>query len=205
MIVLDDPVSSSDPEHRVTFAGSTVEQLLESGSQLLVTTFDPLLARDLRSIHQHVNPDEYEIILEDGGRGSKIFRTGDAFHELMLASESQMRSPHKESRRSAGHSLRIATERLIKLIIVAGRRGSGADANLGDFDKKNLATLRPLVEPYILKPSEGGVWQMLARVLNDATHDVAEPPNNAELKDCHAKLKDLKRKHEAERPKLMKP
>jgi hypothetical protein len=206
LIVLDDPVPGSDREHRSTFASDVVEALLDGGQQVLVATHDSELARQLHTSHQHLGVDEFKASLVDPRIGTQVLRTGDDFERLMLDAKSQMYSPLEANRRAAGNSLRIAAERLAKHVAVAGRRRDGdGTAAVADYDNKNLKDLRTLASQYAVRPNEPGQWQMLARTLNDADHDTLDPPLPAELKQCHAALADLKRKHLQNDALLMRP
>lgn len=195
VILLDDPVPGSDREHRYTFAGNVLEALLDSGRQIIVTTHDADLAQSVQTLHQHRGIDEYGAVLVDPRQGTRVTRTGDDFEHLMLSAKSQFGSPLEDNRRSAGNSLRIAAERLAKHILVDARTTDGdITAALEDYDGKNLAFLRPLVVEHVVKPNEPGLWQVLARILNDADHD-APPPQPADLKLAHDTLRDIKKSH----------
>jgi hypothetical protein len=199
-IFLDDPVPGSDREHRYTFAGSVVAKLLENGRQVIVATHDAELARTLQTLHQHLGINEFSANLLDPRVGTRIVRTGDDFERLMLDASSQMSSPLIENRRAAGNSLRIATERLAKHILVAARAAAGdVDASLSDYDNKNLRDLRPLVTGHAKAPNEPGQWTTLARILNDSDHDTS-PPQPADLKICHDMLRDIKKRHKVSTP-----
>lgn len=196
LIVLDDPVPGSDREHRNTFSSDVVAALLDGGQQVLVTTHDSELARQLQVSHQHLGVDEFRASLVDARTGTQIVRTGDDFERLMLDASSQMHSPLLDNRRAAGNALRIAAERLAKHVIVAGRRRQGdTTASLAEYDNKNLKDLRVLATQHAIRPNEPGRWQQLARTLNDADHDTLDPPTPIDLKQCHATLRDLKRLH----------
>ena len=206
LIVLDDPVPGSDREHRSTFAVDVVAALLDGGQQVLVATHDSELARHLQTSHQHLGVDEFKASLVDPRTGTQVLRTGDDFERLMLDAKSQMYSPLEANRRAAGNSLRIAAERLAKHIAVAGRRRAGdSTAAVADYDNKNLKDLRTLASQHAVRPHEPGQWQMLASKLNDADHDTLDPPFPAELKQCHAALGDMKRKHLQHDALLMRP
>lgn len=126
--------------------------------------------------------DEFKASLVDPRTGTQVLRTGDDFERLMLDAKSQMYSPLEANRRAAGNSLRIAAERLAKHVTVAGRRRAGdGTAAVADYDNKNLKDLRTLASQYAIRPNEPGQWQMLARTLNDADHDMLDPPLPAEL------------------------
>lgn len=44
LVVLDDPISGSDADHRLTFVQNTLGRLLDAGTQVVLTTFDNKLA-----------------------------------------------------------------------------------------------------------------------------------------------------------------
>lgn len=194
-VLLDDPVPGSDREHRLTFAGPVIEALLDGGRQVIVATHDAELARTIQTLHQHRGIDEFSAVLVDPRQGTLITRSGDDFEQLMLNAKSQMGSPLEDNRRAAGNSLRIAAERLAKHILVDARiKGDDIAAALSDYDKRNLAYLRPLVIAHVVKANEPGQWQTLARVLNDADHD-APPPQPADLRITHDMLRGIKKSH----------
>ncbi|CQD22757.1 recombination protein F [Mycobacterium lentiflavum] len=200
VIFLDDPVPGSDREHRYTFAGAVVAKLLGNGRQVIVATHDAELARTLQTLHQHLGINEFSANLLDPRVGTRIVRTGDDFERLMLDASSQMSSPLIENRRAAGNSLRIATERLAKHILVAARVAAGEpDASLADYDNKNLRQLRPMVTGHAKAANEPGQWTTLARILNDSDHDTS-PPQPADLKICHDMLRDIKKRHKVSTP-----
>lgn len=205
LIVLDDPIPGTDPEHRSTFTINTIKELLNSEHQILITTFSVDLVRDLKTLYQHRMFSEYQLTLEDVFLGTQLVRAGDDFREMMLAAANQMHSPLRENRRAAGNSMRIAAERLAKLVIIANRRAEGLESNLGDFVNKNLKDLRPIVARYCLRPEEPGLWQFITRVLNDANHDTPEPPSSQDLKTCHGQLESIRREHARKHSNLMSP
>jgi hypothetical protein len=44
LVVLDDPIPGSDPDHRLTFVQNTLSKLLDEGVQVILTTYDGKLA-----------------------------------------------------------------------------------------------------------------------------------------------------------------
>lgn len=205
LVVLDDPVPGSDREHRSTFAGNVVAELLVGGQQVIVATHDSELARHLHTSNQHLGVDEFEAALVDPRTGTQLVRTGDDFERYMLDASSQMHSPLHVNRRAAGNSLRIAAERLAKHVVVAGRRRAGeSSVAISDYNGKNLKDLRPLASSYALDPAEPGQWQTLARILNDSDHDT-EPPTSIDLKNCHGLLRSLRKQHTHRDRDLMRP
>jgi len=195
VILLDDPVPASDPEHRLGFADAVVQGLLESGMQVIIATHDPELARSVETIHGHRQPEKFGVAIPSPLGGSQFERRGDDFENRLLEAQTQMHSPLHANRRAAGNSLRIATERLAKHILVEERRKAGdTTAKLSDYDNKNLKDLRPKVIQFAVMPNEPGMWQQLAHILNNADHDT-DPPKNSDLKRCYDWLRDIKNKH----------
>jgi hypothetical protein len=196
LIVLDDPIPGSDSEHRYTFAAGTIRELLDTGRQVIVSTFDTDLSRQLHNLYQDRNIAEYNAALIDVVKGTTITSSTDRFDQLMLAAKDQMNSAVEENRNIAGSYLRRAAERLSKSIIVAGRHASGdASASIADYDGRNLDKLHPDVVQYAVKSNEPGLWRALARELNDAAHDAPTAPSRQTLKQCHGDLTALRKSH----------
>ena len=204
VIMLDDPVPASDPEHSLTFASKVVESLLDLPLHVVIATSNPELANTLETLHRHRGVDRFSVVLVDPVMGTTLVPSEDDFERLVLGAESQMHSPLIENRRSAGNYLRIAAERLAKLIVIANRRAIGETVSLSDYEGKNLGDLRPLVTSYSLAANEPGLWQTFAKELNPADHDVV-PPASARLAWCCGELKQLKRLHRSKFPNLMRP
>lgn len=195
VVFLDDPVPGSDPEHRTGFSDGVVGALIKAGTQVIVATHDPALARDIETLNAIHQPDEFSIAIVAPSVGSVFDQRGDDFEHLMLEASSQMHSPLETNRRAAGNSLRVAAERLAKHVIVAGRQTEGdMSASPDDYTGKNLSFLGPAAVKYAAVDNEPGYWTQLARILNAADHD-APPPLPADLKRCWDWLRDIKKKH----------
>jgi DNA repair exonuclease SbcCD ATPase subunit len=201
MIVLDDPVPASDPEHRYTFADQTVTALLNDGSQLLVTTHDPDLAELLQVSHAHRGIEEYTVSLENPGLGAVLLRNRDEFEHLLRKAEQQMDSPLSDNRKAAGQSLREAAERLAKQVIIAYRKTEDPRAKCSDLDGKCLRDLIPLVSQHAVECDEPGKWRALKDILNPASH-AAPPPESIALRNAHGNLRKFKKDHERSLPGL---
>ena len=196
LVVLDDPVPGSDSEHRYTFAAGTVQELLNAGLQVIVTTFDVGLSRQLHSLYQDRKIAEYSAVLVDASKGTTVKRSTDRFDQLVAAAKDQMNSAVEDNRNMAGVNLRRAAERLSKSIIVAGRRKWGdARACIADYDGRNLDKLHSDVIQYAVEANEAGLWRAVARELNDAAHDAPTAPSRQALKQCHGNLTALRKLH----------
>jgi hypothetical protein len=91
VLVLDDPIPGSDPEHRLTFVQNTLGELLHAGVQVVVTTFDGKLADWAFASHGSSSEGiSYRLDLIDVIAGPEPSMTADAFSQLMLEAEEEL-------------------------------------------------------------------------------------------------------------------
>lgn len=193
-LVLDDPIPSGDEDHRLTFAMNTLTKLLDGGIQTIVTVFDTTMAQQMDDLHMHRDIRYYEIVLNDRANGCEIIAVSDEYYKRMAIAKSLMLNPHTDARRTAGQSLRAATERLAKQIVVAAKRAGGDISSIADYNGKTIGDLTPIVSPYAANSQESGLWSVLARELNRADHDT-NPPSCGALKQCYDCLKQIAALH----------
>lgn len=198
LVVLDDPIPGSDGDHRLTFVQNTLEGLLESGTQVVLTTYDNKLAEWAAA--QHVGRDcrTFELTLGDQVAGTEATQTSDVFDQLMLEAEESLNAPTAKGRRSACNTYRSAAERLAKQIIATGRTAAGVPTSVSDVEReaKVLGDLVPLVRGFALNNAEKGYWGTFAKVLNPGSHD-DQVPSTPELKQVRGNLRRLAKDHRA--------
>ncbi|MGI8537513.1 MAG: AAA family ATPase [Mycobacteriales bacterium] len=201
LVVLDDPIPGSDGDHRLAFVQNTLEGLLESGTQVVLTTYDDKLAEWAAA--QHVGRDcrTFELMLGDQVAGTEATQTSDVFDQLMLEANDSLNAPTAKGRRAACNTYRSAAERLAKQIIATGRTAAGVPTTLGDVEReaKILGDLAPLVKGFALNNTEKGYWGTFAKVLNPGSHD-DQVPSTAELKQVRGNLRKLNKDHKAHWP-----
>lgn len=201
LVVLDDPIPGSDGDHRLTFVQNTLEGLLESGTQVVLTTYDDKLAEWAAA--QHVGRDcrTFELTLGDHVAGTEATQTSDMFYQLMLEAEDSLNAPTAKGRRSACNTYRSAAERLAKQVIATGRTAAGVPTTVGDVEReaKGLGELTPLVKGFTLSNTEKGNWGTFAKVLNPGSHD-DQVPSTAELKQVRSNLRKIAKDHRAHWP-----
>lgn len=194
LVVLDDPIPGSDPEHRLTFVQNTLGQLLDAGIQVVLTTFDSKLADWTQSNHDWRGLIAYELTLNDRVAGTEATQTSDTFSRFLLEAEENVNAPSARGRRAACGSYRAAAERLAKQIIATGRTNEGDPCSVGDVEASVLGDLVPLVSGYALDNAERGQWRTFAKVLNPGNHD-DDVPSNIELKQVRGNLRQINKAH----------
>lgn len=196
VVVLDDPIPGSDPDHRLTFVQNTVTKLLDAGVQVILTTYDGKLADWTMSNHDHRGLIGYELNLSDPRSGTVPTQTSDMFSRLMLDAEDNLNAPTARGRRAACGSFRAAAERLAKQVVATGRSASGALCSVADVDAEAsvLGDLVPLVRGFALDNAEKGQWSTFAKVLNPGNHD-DDVPSTTELKVVRGNLRKIAKDH----------
>lgn len=196
VVVLDDPIPGSDPDHRLTFVQDTVTKLLDTGVQVILTTYDGKLADWTMSNHDHRGLIGYELNLPDPRLGTVPTQTSDMFSRLMLDAEDNLTAPTARGRRAACGSYRAAAERLAKQIIATGRTAAGTLSSVADVDSEAsmLGDLVLLVRGFAIDNAERGQWNTFAKVLNPGNHD-DDVPSTTELKVVRGNLRRIAKTH----------
>ena len=198
IIVLDDPIPGSDPDHRLTFVQNTLTKLLDAGVQVILTTYDGKLANWSKSYHDHRGLMSYELNLASPKAGTVPTQTSDVFSQLMLDAEDNLNAPTARGRRAACGSYRSAAERLAKQIIATARTESGTPCSVADVETEAsvLGQLVPLVRGFSLSNDEKGKWNTFSTVLNPGNHD-DDVPSTTELKVMRGNLRAIAKSHRA--------
>lgn len=194
-VVLDDPLAGFDRDHRSTFANQTIQGLLDSGIQVIVSTCDTTLAARIQTAHEHVGVSHYRVTLANGATGTQVGLYQDPFEGHWESADRLSRSGDAGNRRSAARDARSAAERLAKQIIVGHRRKAGEEAHFSDHDGKVLSALINILAPYVQGPDELGKWRALAPDLNPGNHDAIAPAQN-ELRQALGYIRMIKRDHQ---------
>lgn len=196
-IVLDDPFSGSDPDHRTMFIDAVLPKLVQEGVQVLILTHDELALRDAQHIHEHLGVDCFKLGLDDPLLGARITRTKDDLDILLSRASALTKSNSSfadEPRKLAARHLRDAAERFCKMMLVKQARSKGDNVMLSNFDR-TLGELIPLVEPLLtLDPSDPGKLRVIPGRLNTGNHDDS-PPSSADLKTTCGNLTSFKQRY----------
>lgn len=195
-VFLDDPIPGSDGDHRLTFVQNTLTELLASGRQVIITTYDPKLAELAQTINESWEPITYDLALLNVLEGTEPAQTSDQFSNYMLQGEDGINAPTAAGRRGACTAYRSAAERLAKQIIATNHTAAGTDTSVADVEKRALmlGELIPLVTPFTLSADEKGKWGVIPKVLNPGNHDDGAP-STIELKQIRGNLRQIAKAH----------
>lgn len=198
-VFLDDPIPGSDGDHRLTFVQNTLAAVLNSGVQVVVTTYDPKLAEHAQTLNEQHEPITYDLTLSNVAEGTEPSQTSDQFSNYMLQGEDGLNAPTAGGRASSSGAYRRAAERLAKQTIATNLTAAGIPTSITDVEKKAtvLGELIPLVSPYALNPDEKGKWKVIPKVLNPGHHDDGAP-STTELKTIRGNLRQFAKAHRAE-------
>jgi hypothetical protein len=196
LVVLDDPIPGSDIDHRMTFIENTLGGLLDSETQTIVLTHDPVLAKLAASNHAHRDVVTYEMMLHHGRQGTSCAATSDVFSQFIAEADDTLASQSESGRRATAVNLRSAAERLAKQIIATGRTAEGTACSVADVDAEAslLRQLVSLVSPFAIDNEERGKWRTVGTVLNPGGHD-DEAPSQPDLKVIRGNLIKIRKNH----------
>lgn len=185
LLVLDDPIMSSDEDHSAHFIDSVVEKLLDLGVQVVVLTQDHDLRTSLNERYGHLDVACFQVALSKPAVGAEVVKTSDALAAMLLRVQPLLGSQHEETRRTAARDLRRAAERFCKEVLVRQERDAGnKTAMLADFDG-NLGDLIPRIN--YKDPSDMGKLKVIANFMNPGNHD-DKAPSAEQIKVAHGNL-----------------
>ena len=195
-MVLDDPVQASDEDYQAYFKTAVLEELSGAGVQAIVLTQDQKMWKDLEHRYLHADIDMFQMALTEPADGTAVTNTGDDLMAMLSRAEVLARGGHAQLRRQAGESLRNATERFCKEMLVRDRWSKGDKcAALSDYDGKNLGQIEPKVEPLLtVDPSHPGKLRSIGTQLNPANHD-DDTPDKGTIAVALGDLKFLKKQY----------
>jgi hypothetical protein len=194
-VILDDPILTSDEDHRLHFCADVVDALLKKSIQVIVLTQDEPTRRNLTSRYAHISPSQYQLVLDDPKEGTVFDNKADNLAAMLSHADTLSRSNHPTTRKDAGERLRDTAERYCKEMLVAATRAAGKSAAITDYDRKTLESLIPPVESLLSKDaSHPGKLRTIPMTLNPANHD-DNIPSRAALRQVLGDLKFLKKEY----------
>ncbi len=196
-IVLDDPVPASDEEHRATFVSNVLSELLDAeGIQVIVTTHDKRLNRQIRDLHSYRATNAFRLWLDSPGEGTLLEEMSDDLQQLISDVDAAARYAPTAYLAQTSNDVRKVWERFCKELIIKAKRGTGEVVSIEDYDGKNLGDLEPMVRPLLnLDKSHPGKVKYAAKVLNPGSHDDPRVPAKNDLKVIVGYLRDLKKRY----------
>jgi RecF/RecN/SMC family protein len=194
LVVLDDPVQAGDEEHRATFVGYVLEQLLERGVQVIVLTYDDMLSKLIHHRYEAQGVGGFSVSLDRPADGSTVTRTTNTAEMLLQRAKAYLEHDDREFRSSASGHLRKAAERIAKEIIVNARLAKADACSLADYEDKTLGPLITELTPHLTKADHPGKWKVVGDLLNPGSHDDA-PPTKQDLKMAFGYLREALREY----------
>jgi len=192
-VVLDDPVPASDDEHRGQFARAVIEELLNRGVQVILTTHDKNLNKRVHDLHGHVGIDGYEITMDAPGAGASLIRRTDDLRSLLDEADDFTRHCLDSQLPDAANKVRKAAERLCKEIVVSARRADGDEVTTADLND-NPAELVKMATPFLGKDAaHPGKLRHAITVTNPGSHDDPASASRQDLRGVMGDLKSLRR------------
>ena len=177
-VLLDDPIPASDDEHRALFVRSVIPALADAGIQVILTTHNDALRRDIQTTLGHRQFDSMITVLDSPEAGTRVESRAGDFRALLASAQSYMRNPDDQIREIAANRLRKALERLCKVTLVDRRVAAGdAQASVNDYrgPRGTLGQLVPEILPHITDPAHAGLFRSVKDRLNPAAHDAPCP------------------------------
>jgi hypothetical protein len=196
-VVLDDPILSSDEDHRTSFLHIALEALLKAGFQIILLTQDQGIQKDVTSLYAHLSIDQFQIILAEPANGAEITKTADSISAMLARVKPYIGNARLEARKFAAEKSRNIAERVCKEIAVNNRRVNGEPtAAITDYKgaKGTLESLITEVEKYLMDLSHPGKLRVVARTLNPGCHDDNVPTKEA-LKQAYGELVGFRKQY----------
>jgi hypothetical protein len=194
LVILDDPVLTSDDDYRPNFVSSVIEGLLDAGLQVIICTQDHKSWKDIGDRWAHRGATQFQIIRNDAVLGSEIRSQNDDLATMMAKAHPFIKSQDSVLRKEGAVRLREVIERFAKMLLVRERQRTGDSlASITDYDGKNFGTYVQQVMILLTKdPSHAGKLKAAHGYVTSGPHD-DKPPSSGELISAYGELKRLKR------------
>jgi hypothetical protein len=181
-VILDDPILSSDEDHRTNFVHGGLEALIDAGFQVILLTQDQRLRKELGHLYAHFDIDLFDITMIVPADGCEVNKTADSISSMLSKVKPFVGNANLEMRKFACEKLRDVSERVCKEIIVKNRMQNGdATAAITDYTdtKGTLEYLIPEAAPFLTDKSHHGKLKVIAQTLNPGKHDDTVPTKEA--------------------------
>ncbi len=191
-VVLDDPVQSMDESHSERLKMDVIDQLMETGHQVILLTHLDIFAENLALVHRRRFP--YRIEFTGYSKvGPRIEEKPPRLKDY-LDQANEYRAGNAERRRQAGGCLRRAVERIIKILYQQATGSLPAEYRDVSFAKLKRDLL-PKCEQ--LSPREADGIRATYNFVVSYPHDdmAVEPPASEQLQPHISQLEQLCKKH----------
>ena len=194
LVILDDPVLTSDDDYRPNFVSSVIAGLLDAGLQVIICTQDHKSWKDIGDRWGYRGAVQFQIIRNDALLGTEIRSQNDDLATMMAKAQPLIKSQDPVVRKDGAIRLREAIERFAKMILVRERQRTGDSlASITDYDGKNFGTYAQQAMGLLTKdPSHPGKLKSAHGYVTPGPHD-DKPPSSGELISAYGELKRLKK------------
>jgi hypothetical protein len=198
-LVLDDPILAVDEDHRAHFVHDVVEELINSGIQLILLTQDQKTWSSLENLYASHEPSTFQFELDNPADGTKIVNKGDSAKARLSSIKTLVRNRNVDIRKLAATRMRDAAERMCKEILVIEKTSEGERVDITTYDGKTLEALCPLVNPYLKDAAHPGKLKNIKDILNPGNHD-DEVPNQGDLSTVYGDLQKFEEVYVQRKP-----
>ena len=194
LVILDDPVLTSDDDYRPNFVSSVIEGLLDAGLQVIICTQDHKSWKDIGDRWGYRGAVQFQIIRSDAILGTEVRSQNDDLATMIAKAQPLIKSQDPVVRKDGAIRLREAIERFAKMILVRERQRTGNSlASITDYDGTNFATYAQQAMGLLTKdPSHPGKLRAAHSYVTPGPHD-DKPPSSGELISANGDLKKLKK------------
>lgn len=194
LVILDDPVLTSDDDYRPNFVSSVIEGLLDAGLQVIICTQDHKSWKDIGDRWGYRGAVQFQIIRNDPLLGTEIRSQNDDLATMMAKAQPLIKSQDPVVRKEGAIRLRETIERFGKMILVRERQRNGdSQASITDYDGKNFGTYASQIMALLtLDPSHPGKLRAAHTYVTPGPHD-DKPPSSGELVSAYGDLKKFKK------------
>ncbi len=187
-IVLDDPVLTSDEDHRAPFISDGIAKLLGARIQTIVLTQDQKTRKDMEDLHEGNGIVVFHIDLVEPRAGTIVDRARGTVKAKLSKVRPFTRSASLTMRRHGSAELRDIAELILKRIIISDRRSrGGGSVVISDLDGLSIADLAKEAEPLLTEREHPGQMRFVSRTLSHGSHD-DEMPSKGDLTTCWSHL-----------------
>jgi len=191
-VVLDDPVQSMDEAHSERLKIDVLDKLLDTQHQVIVLTHLDKFAENMALTHRHRLP--YRIEFSSYSQNGPIIETTPPRLEDYLDQAREYKKGNAERRRQSGRCLRMAVERITKMLYQQATGSLPAKYHRASFPLLKQEVLPKCDQ---LSPHEADGIRATYNFVVSYPHDdmTAEPPATEQLEPHISRLEQLARKH----------
>lgn len=187
-IMLDDPVLTSDEDHRAPFISDGIAKLLGVPIQTIILTQDQKTKKDMEDLHEGRGIQVFQLDLVEPKAGTIVDRAEGTVKARLSKVRPFTRTSSLTMRLHGSTELRGIAEFVLKKIVISDRRArEGSAAIISDLDGLSIAELAKSAESLLTEREHPGQLRFVSRTLSHGSHD-DEIPSKGDLTTCFGHL-----------------